>query len=129
MAEIKDFDHLIMNVATNLQTMSVNLFSGEKAETFETLNAVELNEDRSFKKMILQTYKDIYKRSASLFEDRKHMYSLSPLSALMAELFDSFEHKDVLECLNLLGTKNIDNYSNSFILKLYENYASQTFMT
>jgi len=42
-----------MNVATNLQTMSVNLFSGEKAETFETLNAVELNEDRSFKKMVL----------------------------------------------------------------------------
>jgi hypothetical protein len=75
--------------------------------------------------MILSTYKDIYKRNPSLF---KGQFSLSPLSFLMAELFDSFEHKDVLECMTLLGANHIDNYNNSFILKLYENYANQAFM-
>lgn len=129
LAQPKDFDHLVMNVATNLQTLSVNLFSGEKKDTFEALNAIELDEDRSLKKMILHTYKDIYKRDPSIFEDEKHSYSLSPLSSLMAEIFDSFEHNDVLECMHLLGTRKIDNYSNSFILKLYENYATQQFMS
>ena len=75
--------------------------------------------------MILSTYKDIYKRNPSLFQGQ---FSLSPLSFLMAELFDSFEHKDVLECMTLLGATQIDNYNNSFILKLYENYANQAFM-
>lgn len=41
----------------------------------------------------------------------------------MVELFDSFEHKDVLECMQLLGPTTIDNYSEEFIMKLYENYA------
>lgn len=123
MANPSDFDMLVMNVASNLQTMSVDLFKGEVEDTFESLNANELNEDRSLKKMILENYKDIYRRDPSLFEGVKHTYSLSPLSSLMAELFDSFEHKDVLECMNLLGATRIDNYSNNFILKLYENYA------
>lgn len=46
----------------------------------------------------------------------------------MAELFDSFEHQDVLTCLHLLGSTNIDNYGEDFILKLYENYSQQSFM-
>jgi hypothetical protein len=45
----------------------------------------------------------------------------------MAELFETFEHQDVLSCMNLQGS-NIDNYSEEFILKLYENYAQQAFM-
>jgi len=45
----------------------------------------------------------------------------------MAELFETFEHQDVLNCMNLQGN-NIDNYSEEFILKLYENYAQQAFM-
>lgn len=46
----------------------------------------------------------------------------------MAQLFDSFEHQDVLNCMNLLSGSNIDNYSEEFIVKLYENYAQQAFM-
>jgi hypothetical protein len=30
--------------------------------------------------------------------------------------------------MNLLSGSNIDNYSEEFILKLYENYAQQAFM-
>jgi hypothetical protein len=41
----------------------------------------------------------------------------------MTEIFDSFEHKDVVECLHLLGPISIDNYSEEFIVKLYENYS------
>jgi hypothetical protein len=46
----------------------------------------------------------------------------------MAQLFDTFEHQDVLNCMNLLSDSNIDNYSEEFIVKLYENYAQQAFM-
>lgn len=128
LAQASDFDKLLMNVASNLQTISVDLFKGEEEDTFESLNSKELNEDRILKKMILQNYKDIFKREPSLFDDKVNSFSLSPLSSLMAEVFDSFEHKDVLECMHLLGATCIDHYSNNFILKLYENYAQQAFM-
>ena len=61
------------------------------------------------KQMILDIYKQIYARQPALFGS-EHSYSLSPLSSLMAELFDSFQHQDVLECLHLLGSQNLDNY-------------------
>lgn len=47
------------------------------------------------KQMILDIYKQIYARQPALFGS-EHSYSLSPLSSLMAELFDSFQHQDVL---------------------------------
>ena len=46
----------------------------------------------------------------------------------MAELFDTFEHNDVLLCLKILGSSKIDNYGEEMIVKLYENYSQQTFM-
>jgi len=41
----------------------------------------------------------------------------------MTEIFDSFEHKDVVDSLHLLGPVSIDTYSEEFIMKLYENYS------
>jgi hypothetical protein len=46
----------------------------------------------------------------------------------MADLFDTFEHKEILECLKVLGSTSIDNYSEELITKLYDNYAQKTFM-
>ena len=77
--------------------------------------------------MILETYKQIFGRNPSLFGNG-YNFSLSPLSSVMAELFDTFEHNDVLLCLKILGSSKIDNYGEEMIVKLYENYSQQTFM-
>lgn len=76
----------------------------------------------------MKKYFEMYERNPQLFGDEHNIYSLAPLSAMMADLFDSFEHSEVLECMQLLGAKNIDNYSEDFIMKLYENYAQMAFM-
>jgi hypothetical protein len=50
-----------------------------------------LESERKLKQMILQRYILINKRSPDLFV-APNKFILSPLSSLMAELFDSFEH-------------------------------------
>lgn len=38
------------------------------------------------------------------------------------------EHAEILTALKLLGPKKIDNYSEEFITKLYENFSQRQFM-
>ena len=58
---------------------------------FKSLNTSMLESERKLKQMILQRYILINKRSPDLFV-APNKFILSPLSSLMAELFDSFEH-------------------------------------
>lgn len=86
------YDTMLMNVASNLRTLGVNLLKvSEQTPDFYKLNIAELEKERALKQMILDIYKQIYARQPALFGS-EHSYSLSPLSSLMAELFDSFQH-------------------------------------
>lgn len=47
---------------------------------------------------------------------------------MITQIFDNLQHEEVLQCMQVLGHTKIDNYSEEFILKLYENYADRDFM-
>jgi hypothetical protein len=68
---------------------------------------------------------DISKRSPELCRDS---YSLGPLASVISELYNKFNHRQILECLRLLGPSNLDNYSEDLIVKLYENYSQHNFI-
>ncbi len=40
----------------------------------------------------------------------------------MAEVIDQYSDEEVLMCLEILGSDNVENYHESFIKKLYERY-------
>ena len=92
------YDKLMMNVCSNLRTLSLDLLYDasenvqDNADHISDLNFKKENEarferEREAKSLIFDMYKGIFERSPDLF--RKHQeYSLSPLSSLMAELFN-----------------------------------------
>lgn len=126
------YDKLIMNVSCNLRTLGVNLvFQVEEDSSdisigndslFQEENADRLQKDKQYKKMIFDMYKEVYARTPELFAEGQS-YGLSPLGAVFAELFDEMTFDDHMICLQMLGSYSIDNYTEEFIEKLYENYS------
>lgn len=47
---------------------------------------------------------------------------------MISQLYNTFNHKQIVECLRLLGPSNLDNYSEDLIVKLYENYSQHNFV-
>lgn len=83
------------------------------------------------KRMILKSYIDIFKRDPKFFtsgealtEEDPPSYSLFPLSEIIADLIDRLTHGEVLNCIKMLSSTKIDNYSERLISKLYEKYSS-----
>jgi hypothetical protein len=74
--------------------------------------------------MIFEIYKDVFARDPQLFSQGGG-YGLSPLGAVFAELFDEMSFDDRLNCLSILGSHSIDNYTEEFIQKLYDSYSHQ----
>lgn len=72
--------------------------------------------------MIFEMYKDVFKRNPELFSNEKS-FGLSPLSVVFAELFDQMSFEDHRQCLSMLGSHSVDNYTEEFIQKLYDAYS------
>ena len=79
--------------------------------------------EREAKRLIFDMYKGAFNRNPDLFRKHKE-YSLSPLSNLMAELFDDFNAQDALNCLQILGNNALENYSEDLIVKMYDRFSS-----
>ena len=75
--------------------------------------------------MIFQMYKEVFSRDPELFSGAKS-FGLSPLSVVMADLFDEMSFDDRMRCLEMLGAHSIDNYTEDFISKLYEAYSQES---
>ena len=72
--------------------------------------------------MIFEVYKDVFERDPELFSQGRG-YGLSPLGVVFAELFDEMSFDDRRNCLSMLGSYSIDNYTQEFIQKLYDSYS------
>ena len=111
------YDLLMMNVCSNLQTLSMDLLydasenkAGEPKRNeeyhdelssdlnFKRENDERFEREREAKLMIFDMYRKVFDRNPDLFRNHQE-YSLSPLSNLIAELFEEFSPQDALKSL------------------------------
>ena len=124
-----------MNVASNLRTLSLDLlYDASEVDSisedhiqdsnFRKENELRFETERQSKTLIFDMFKEVFDRNPDLFHKHKE-YNLQPLSNLMAEIFDELSPKDALMCLQILGNKQLENYSEDLIVKLYDRFSSE----
>ena len=64
--------------------------------------------------MMFRMYLEVFNRNPDLFSTSKP-FGLSPLSVVFAELFDELDFDDHMNCLKMLGSHSIDNFTEEFI--------------
>jgi len=120
---------LLLSVSPNLMTIESKKVTPQAAgegelqftdKGFEEINQREEFVDTENKVNILKLYEGMYHQKPEML--RRPEASLSPLSYLMAQVFDKYKDEDVLTWLQMLGSEKVENYHETFIKKLYERY-------
>jgi hypothetical protein len=120
---------LLLNVSPSLMTIEGKKVTPQAVgegqlqftdKGFEEINQREEFVDTENKVKILKLYEGMFHQKPDLL--KRPEASLSPLSYLMAQVFDKYKDEDVLTWLQMLGSEKVENYHETFIKKLYERY-------
>ena len=87
------------------------------------INDIRERDHKEFLKSLFDMYVDVFDRKPEIFRDQS--YTLQPLSVLVAEIFDKLTPLEVMLSLRMLGNMQIENYSESLIEMLINNYSEE----
>lgn len=92
---------LLVNIVANLQTIEsvpINMFENFKEEVFEEINEKTAEKEKEIKKKIIKKFMHILNKNNEAVL-RKDEVTLSPLSKIMADVFEEYTDEEVLVIL------------------------------
>jgi hypothetical protein len=73
--------------------------------------------------MIVDLYLELFENDPKVFsKEMTKAYNFAPLSSLMAGSLSSLSNKQVLSCLRILNSEDIQAYNDKFLEELHQRY-------